>query len=59
MSMVMGDWVPYSHVLGLFLLVALLVAGSLGLVRSLLLLAKTLPLATEDLADLTFRGSVR
>lgn len=42
----------YSSVGGLLLLVTLLVSGSLGLVRGLLLLVQGLPPLTEDLADL-------
>lgn len=42
----------YGSVGGLFLLVALLVSGSLGLVWSLLLVGQALPLLAEDLSDL-------
>jgi hypothetical protein len=38
----------------LLLLVTLLVGGSLGLVRSALLLGQSLPLLTELLADLAY-----
>ena len=42
----------YGKVTSLLLFVALLVGGGLGLVRSLLLLVESLPLASEDLANL-------
>ena len=45
----------YRSVSGLLLLVALLVLRCLGLVRSLLLIIETLPLLTEELADLAWR----
>jgi len=43
----------YRQVGGLLVFVALLVGGSLGLVRGLLLVRETLPLLTEDLANVT------
>ena len=42
----------YSSVGSLLLLVTLLVGGSLGLVGSLLLLVKGLPLLSEELANI-------
>jgi hypothetical protein len=48
----------YGSVGGLLLLVPLLVGGSLGFIRSLLLLAESLPLLTEDFADLAYRNNV-
>lgn len=42
----------YSSVGSLLLLVTLLVGGSLGLVGSLLLLVKRLPLLSEELANI-------
>jgi hypothetical protein len=47
-----------TYVVGLLLiLVSLLVGGSLGLIRSTLLLVKSLPSLTEELADLTERDT--
>jgi hypothetical protein len=47
----------YSSVGSLLLFVTLLVGGSLSLVGSLLLLVETLPLLTEDLANIACRYS--
>jgi hypothetical protein len=46
----------HSSVGGLLLLVPLLVGGSLGFIGSLLLLAESLPLLTEDFANLAYRN---
>lgn len=54
MSLIMDVKMTYI-VLGLLLFVSLLVCCSLCLVWLSLLLTKSLPLITEDLADLTFK----
>lgn len=44
----------YGSVRCLLLLISLLIGGSLSFVRSLLLLGESLPLLTEQLADLAY-----
>ena len=44
-------------VASLLILITLLVRGSLGLVRSTLLVVQSLPALTEDLADLSYYGA--
>jgi hypothetical protein len=48
----------YGSVGGLLLLIPLLVGGSLGFIRSFLLLAESLPLLTEDFADLACKKNI-
>lgn len=49
----LGERDTYGIVGSLLVLVTLLVVGSLGLIGSALLVGKSLPLLTQDLADLT------